>query len=230
MRNILICLGSLIIIVLSFAIPNILFEIEDMQNNKKEYSTSKTESKIDVKAQNIYLVKLIHEIQKGYLNLAVNNMYSVVSKEEEDKTNRQDKVLQNLKTEIKRMNDIRIIGENFVNTNQSILQYEGQERTYSDKTNKYVINQISLKLNNGQRILAEIEEKTGKILLYSSEIKEIENFEEEEILRNFVKYLDLYIIADWKYENNMLISEEAKLAAILACYDDRVYLSVQSID
>ena len=62
MKNILICLVSLIIIVLTFAIPNLLFRIEDLQNDRKEYSISKAESKIDVKAQKVYLVKVINYI------------------------------------------------------------------------------------------------------------------------------------------------------------------------
>ena len=127
-----------------------------------------------------------------------------------------------------------IIKEEFSNNNEELLQYEVQERNYSNKTTKYVINQIVLSLGDGKRILVEMEEKTGKILLYSSSIAEIEGLEEEEILKNFVKYLDLYIIDDWKYGNNMLISEKAKLFVTLSYtksyYQEIFYLSIQSLD
>jgi len=233
MKNILICLVSLIIIVLTFAIPNLLFRIEDLQNDRKEYSISKAESKIDVKAQKVYLVKVINEIQNGRLNLAVNDLLYSISLNEKS-NNESDTILQKLKRERKSIIDNMIIKEEFSNNNEELLQYEVQERNYSNKTTKYVINQIVLSLGDGKRILVEMEEKTGKILLYSSSIAEIEGLEEEEILKNFVKYLDLYIIDDWKYGNNMLISEKAKLFVTLSYtksyYQEIFYLSIQSLD
>ena len=52
--------------------------------------------------------------------------------------------------------------------------------------------------------------------------KIVDDIDTEEILRNYIKYLDLYIIDDWKFENNILVSEKARLIACLTYDDDGV--------
>ena len=71
-----------------------------------------------------------------------------------------------------------------------------------------------LELNNKYEL--EIETKTCKILSIAIEKENLANDTNEEIMRNFVKYLDLYIIDDWKLENNMLKSQKAGLAVTIA--------------
>lgn len=225
MKNILICLISAVIIILTFITPNILFKIEDMQSYRRVYSKTKIESKIDVQAQKIHLVKTIHSIEDGYLNLKVNNMYGVSKLIESEEM---DALLTKCFLEIQSLKDNNVIQKTIINNSRKINRYESQERVYNDAKKEYTITQIYLNIENQERINIEIEGKTGKILLYSSSIKEIEGIEEEKILKNYIEYLGLSIIDDWEYTNNMLVSEKAKLSAILAYYDEAFYLSIHS--
>ena len=56
--------------------------------------------------------------------------------------------------------------------------------------------------------------------------------DKETILRNYVNYLDLHILDDWKYEDGMLKSEKAGL--IVGFYQsaksDTAILSIHAID
>ena len=57
-----------------------------------------------------------------------------------------------------------------------------------------------------------------------------EEISREEIFRNYVKYLDLYIIDDWKYENNVLVSKKANLSVGIREIDNQYFLFVKTTD
>ena len=174
-KKVLICLASIIIIILTFIIPSILFKIEDMQSEKRAYSKTKFESKIDVEAQKIYLVKMIHDVEDGNLNLKVNNMYgiSTLKLAESEKAN-EDEMLKRIILETKSLKENNVLGKAIASEEENIRVYEAQERRYNDAKVQYTINQASLKLKNQERTLIEIESKTGKILVYSGMMREIE--------------------------------------------------------
>lgn len=63
MKKVFICLIIIVIILLSFFLPNVLFRLEDIKINNTSYKMEKLNRKIDVQSENIYLVKAIHDIQ-----------------------------------------------------------------------------------------------------------------------------------------------------------------------
>ena len=73
----------------------------------------------------------------------------------------------------------------------------------------------------------EIEDKTGKIIKISLQNNDFSD-DLEQLMINFVKYLDLYIIDDWTFEENMLKSKKAELVVKLNESDDDISLSINS--
>lgn len=63
MKKVLMFLLVSVIIYLSCLMPNILFAIEDLKMESKVYIQEEKNNKIDVQAENIYLVKAIHDIE-----------------------------------------------------------------------------------------------------------------------------------------------------------------------
>jgi len=65
----------------------------------------------------------------------------------------------------------------------------------------------------------------------NSKYKIVDDIDTEEILRNYIKYLDLYIIDDWKFENNNILkSEKAQLIIMLVENDDSYMLTIAPIE
>ena len=66
--------------------------------------------------------------------------------------------------------------------------------------------------------LIKVESKTGKILYIALDKNKIWNKDNpKQILENYIKYLNLYIIDDWKYEidgDNKAFSMKSEKAAI----------------
>lgn len=63
MRKAFMLLLVSVIICISFLMPNILFAIEDLKMESKVYKKEALDNKIDVQAENIYLVRAIHDIE-----------------------------------------------------------------------------------------------------------------------------------------------------------------------
>jgi len=63
MKKVFMFLVVIIIIVLSFLVPNVLLKMEDFKIESISYKEKRSNSKIDVHAENIYLVKAIHDIE-----------------------------------------------------------------------------------------------------------------------------------------------------------------------
>ena len=63
MKNVFICLIVILVVFLSFFLPKVLFKLEDLKRERVSNKTEMLNRKIDVQAENIYLVKAIHDIQ-----------------------------------------------------------------------------------------------------------------------------------------------------------------------
>ena len=79
MRKIFIYLIVVVIVYLSFCMPNIIFSLEDLKMENTSYKKKPVDSKIDVQAESIYLIKAIHDIQDGSSNLKISNHYSEIA-------------------------------------------------------------------------------------------------------------------------------------------------------
>ena len=104
-------------------------------------------------------------------------------------------------------------------------------KTYLNK-NKYIVHNVLVSIDNTE-IHLEIEDKTGKIIYIYFDKNIFLSNNIKETLENFVRYLDLHIIKDWKYGEDLinkkysLTSESAKLAIVLDMSDDNYELTVR---
>lgn len=201
-KNFIVILCVLLVVIFSFCIPKIFFKIEDIYMRNDIVTRKKNNNKIDVETQKIYLVKAIHETKDGTLKISYNE--------------------HNINFEILCSNinkELQNLTENEIIVNLNIEDYEDSsivEYKYTSDDNEYTIQQYSARGKNGMFVSIDIEKKTGKIIsLYLD--KNIINgqISKREILENYVKYLNLYIIDDWKFENNRLTSDKAKLCVSL---------------
>lgn len=142
-----------------------------------------------------------------------------------------DSNIMNVTREMQKMKDANILSNIITDYKESNIEYSVYGREYNSLKQEYLINNVSLTTDGNEVLRAEIEEKTGKILYYlsTSKCNIREDISEEDILRNYIKYLDLYIIDDWKYENNILLSEKARLMVCLTKYSNHYNTYVLAI-
>lgn len=231
-KNVTMCLQMVVIIICSFSIPYILVQKEDARMEKEIYRMDKIDSKIDVQAENIYLVKVIHEMDEGYFNVLIGE--SIKKKQVLETSKNKGKVENNITKqvieEIVEMQDKKILKDININNNDSQYTFGIIEKTYKNYLSEYFFNDISIEINDIE-IKVQLEGKTQKILYIEVSKDKLENeIEKQEIMENYIKYLDLYIIGDWKMENNRLESRKAQLAVSLEEKGNKYILSVHSMN
>lgn len=237
MKYKLLILGAFLVILFSFCMPQLLFQMEDLKLEKQVFTVEKMKSKLDVQAEKIYLVRAIHAMNNSHRNVQIskkeavyygNNMPYVgqtlaVAEEEAD----EESVTQ-LKSELLKLEKGNILKD--LNLPSAEFDLETREFLYSDEENEYSMKQSRLK-NEAYELNIETERKTGKILcLFFPREKLRTNTEIEEILRNYVQYLELYIMDDWKFENKTLKSEKAQLAVHFVQNEEKNILSIRPIE
>ncbi len=232
-KNAIIYLIVSIIIFSSFEIPQILIDKISKKIESEIYLQDKNETKIDVEAEKIYLVSAIHNIEKsntvevagnGDKWYLVDNVIDSTSKTIYEKINKE---LSNLK-EYNILNSSKIT--NIQNYSIGIIK-----KSYRMDKEKYTINSAELIIDKSTEYKIELEEKTGKIISIDFEKDKLyETSSMKGILELYIKYLDLYIIDDWQYEEDIINkqyiykSNKADLKAILVEKANRFLLSIHT--
>lgn len=256
-RKIFIVLIAFIIILISFLIPQLLMKIEDINMENKIFTKAKTKNKIDIQAEKIYLVQALHQLYNGSMNMKVSkrekvyynkNEYievqpsstgegekgiEIVQSNSENGKVLNEKNIEDIKNEIAKLEKSNILKNWNLEDDNIKYSLEFFTATYLDNQNAYevVIKYYEFE-SEDYKIGMEIEEKTGKIVFVHipESILKLES-ERKELLENYIKYLDLYIIDDWEYEDRYLKSEKAQLTAILLDGSNGEYiLTIQPIN
>lgn len=227
-KNFFIITISLIIISFSFSIPTILLKIEDINLEKEIDSKSKAKSTIDVEAEKIYLVKAIHSIEDVYTSVNISNKKVEMAPVYQYAIGNND-IISKLQNEITKMKDIGILKDEFIKEENEKVSYGITERVYNGI---YSLNGISI-TSKDYTVNVVLEDKTNKITaLYivknTGDLDIADRTRKRQIIEDYIKYLDLYIIGDWKFENNMLVSEKAQLSALLIMDNKSCILSIHS--
>lgn len=233
-KNLIIYFSVVVIVFLSLKAPNFLMNKLSKNIEKKFYKIEENKNQIDVEAEKIYLVKAIHNIRSDNPTVSINSnngkviaqteeMYEIVSEAENS--------FPNINKELKDIENYNILA----NLNLDGFKEYGIgiiSKTYLNK-NKYIVHNVLVSLDNVE-IHLEVEDKTKKIiyLYFDKDLFSSQNI--KETLENFVRYLDLNIINDWKYSEDLisekyyLKSEKADLAIVLDKSNDEKYeLSVR---
>lgn len=213
--------SSIIIITFSFLMPKVLLQLEDLSREKEVFAIPKKESKIDVQAEKIYLVRAIHDI----FELKDKNLYDSKSKKIavsvtmiEHSENRT--ITDEVKNEIQKIVQNDIIKElNY----DDFFEYGEISRIFNSD---YTVRDCTL-VGEDEGIGMGIEKKTGKIISLDFPNSRLRtDVDKRKQLENYVKYLDLDIIDDWVYENEVLKSEKAQLFIILEERHDVCILTI----
>lgn len=75
MKKVFICLIVILVVFLSFFLPKVLFKLEDLKRDSVSHKTDMLSGKIDVQAENIYLVKAIHDIQDRRIKPKIKQLF-----------------------------------------------------------------------------------------------------------------------------------------------------------
>ena len=229
-KNMIIYLLFCIAILILFRTPEYLLKIEENNIENEVYEKKKIDQKIDIQTEKIYLVKAIHEMESDNSKVEISSSQtqkswilaeSSFTEENESIPNVSKKQLQKLK-EFNILKNFDIEEDSNYNVRLISKIYQGEEN--------YAIDNIFFTTTN-ELYNIEMEEKTGKILFINFAKEDIfDGSTKEEILINYVKYLDLYIIDDWHYENDVLKSDKAGLVVSLLANETRYILSIHSIE
>lgn len=153
-----------------------------------------------------------------------NSKYVEVEKAEPETTSI---IKSNIQKEISKLKEYDIL-ENFEIETEDKLLTKMTDVAYQND-NKYVLNNIYIKIEDKEYLFI-VEEKTGKILCIGVQNGSISDIELEELMRNYIKYLDLYIIDDWEFQDNKLKSEKAKLEVYFIKSENDCALTIHSTD
>jgi len=218
-KNIITYIIVCIIIFASFKMPEILFELKDYDIGVAVYDKAKEKGKIDVEANEIYLVKAIHDIESEYSTVAISNNSKVI----EVMSNSEG--FENIDKELLKLKEYNILSNLEVKKDEE-YNIAVINKFYDGIDNSYILNNIFLELNDYEYNLG-IESKTGKIL-YIVLKKDDLGINKKEIMENYIKYLDLYIIDDWNFEEGKLVSQKANLSVSLIEIEENYILSIHS--
>lgn len=217
----------IVIIVFSFIMPKLFLQIEDLSRENEIFTRSKKEDKkIDVQAEKIYLVRFIHDIYE-FKNTKVydNDKKSVTITMPITEKIKIENPREELKNEIFKFVTNNIIKE------INIEEFDSYTEVANIFSHEYTVVSCSLLKEKEDWIGINVEEKTGKIISIdfpTSFLKK--DIDKKQQLENYTKYLDLDIIDDWKYENDILKSEKAQLAIVLDETGEACMLTVAPIE
>ncbi len=226
-ENMLVYFAVAIMIGVSFKMPEILIGIENKQIEKEVYEKEKNENSLDVEAEEIYLVKAIHSMESGNYMITLNseNMKNGKSVLIEVSKNTKNDV----EEELLKLKQYNILG-NFEYNDTEEMQIGIINKVYRSEEDQYQIDSFFLKIGNNEYYI-DREYKTGKILCVGFKKEDTSICSsKEELMKNYIQYLNLYIIDDWKYEDDMCISQKANLVINLVEDQDMFILSIHTIN
>ncbi len=220
-RNFVVYVIVFVIILSSFKVPEILLNSVSDNIENEVYEKIENETALDIETENIYLVKAIHymEDENNPVEIVTSaNKWDSIVPTEFDTLNVDDELLKLKEYDILKNFEISKNGKYNIKLINKLYQHYNEE---------YVIDNVLFEANN-VIYHVEIENKIKKILNISVQKDMLNVDNREDLLVNFVKYLDLYIVGDWSYSDNVLRSEKAKLVVSLEENNDDYCLSVHS--
>lgn len=211
------------VILVSFKLPEELFKMQESEVEMVVYRKEEAKNNLAIEVEDIYLVKAIHDRERKNVIVEVGSSDSrekVMIAESFSQEGEND-----IEKEMLKLKEYDIINQFEVGQSFSVGVIH---KSYQSDNLRYRINRVSLNVHNSNYEM-EMESKTGKILSILIEKGNLNTqIEREELMRNYIQYLDLYIIDDWVFENNMMKSEKAKLFVSLIENNEKYTLSIHS--
>lgn len=250
-KNIIIYVIVSMIIIASFILPEVLLNLTNDNIQMGVYKKDRKRNNIDIEAKNIYLVQAIHDIESDNCFVKIGNykegewqgvltenngkntsVYYDVSSYELDISNvtTQEK----LEVELRKLVEYDIV-KDFEVSKESKKGLGITNKLYRKDKSEYVISIVNMEFQeNSDRnyqfeVEAEVEAKTGKFLsIFLKKDNLHTECSKEEIMENYIKYLDLYIADDWRLENGKMKSEKAGLVVGMVETETDFGLSIHS--
>lgn len=186
----------ILFVCISFLVPGILLSLQEKQLEEQVFTRAKKESKLDVEAEKIYLVKAIHDIEEGSNLITVENWHKVYTTA---KNTKEEFRLTEIGKQIEKLENLQILQDTGIDRP---TQYSVHSNTtgYQDKEGQYFLGNIQVEIEQ-DRYEGVMESKTCKFLSLAFQKEKLyEGRSKKEILESFIQYLDLYIIDDWEYK------------------------------
>lgn len=229
MKNIIIYFLFFLIILLSFKFPETFLKIEEKNIGDSLYKKDKDQNMIDIEAEKIYLVKAIHDISNEYSSVAISTKESEIEDTIMIENENSEILMKSMYKELLKLQEYDILKKLDFGNQRNCKREVIEKYYYNQEENKYIVDNMTLKFENNQFIL-DIEKKTGKIIKITVPKENLNNISKEKIMKNYINYLDLYIIDDWVYQDEMVKSNKSKLYINLIETEENYILSINSIN
>lgn len=229
-RKIVSCVSYLFfiaIIVSSFCIPDLLLDRLTFSFEAAMYSGG-SQGSIDVEAEEIYLVKAIHDMETEEAEVYFN-VVSVSSPEALSEYESGTVLVEfaQIEEEMLKMQESGVLKDYdpVVDTEMGIMS-----EIYRVDQSEYTVKNIFFPRDNAV-LLMEQEKKTGKMLSVFFNKEDVpKEAERRELLENYIRYLNLYIIDDWSYEDQRMKSQKAQLVVGFEKGGEGCILAIHSRD
>ena len=146
MKNIFIYVFVFGVIIASFKLPEILFNIENKSIESKVYKRESTNGTIDVEAEKIYLVRAIHDMDAENTIVAISSSEILSSYTLTEKTDSLPKNIDNIYKELLKLKEYNII--NFPIESDLECMWGMVDRYYKNANNSYLANGINIEIEN----------------------------------------------------------------------------------
>ncbi len=203
-RGNVITMFAILFVVFSFLVPEILLSMQEKQLEEKVFTREKKESKLDVEAEKIYLVRAIHEIEEVSNLIAIEKWHEVYTT---SKGQKEDFKLTEVGKQMEKLEEFQILQGTGIDIPSNYSVYSNTTG-YRNNQKEYLLGNVQVEIE-GNKYELVMESKTGKILtIVLPKEKICEERTKQEILESFLHYLDLYIIDDWEYKEENLQSQK----------------------
>lgn len=224
-KNIILYVFVFIIIIASFIIPEILLKSETYDVQVAIYEKEKTPN---IESNN-YLVNAIQEIGSEKNSIKISSEDFIIESNSAEEVD----LDVNLYSKLLELNKFEITKEIIIKDDTKIT-IGITEKTYKTKDNEYRVQSVLINIDDKSYII-EIEEQTEKIIsiVMPKEDLFIEN--NETLLKNYIEYLELDYIDDWKFDKDSLKSTKYNLNVNLVqvieekTINDTILLSIKKL-
>lgn len=200
-KNIILYIFVFLVIITSFIIPEILLKSETYDVQVAIFEKEKT---LNIESNN-YLINAIQEIGSDKNSIKISSEDFIIESNSAEEVD----LNVNLYSKLLELNKFKITKEIIIKEDIKIA-IGITEKTYKSKDNEYRVQSVMINVDDKSYII-EIEEQTGKIISIIMPEEDVFTENNEILLKNYIEYLELDYIDDWKIEKYALKSTKYNL-------------------
>ena len=226
-KDVLLCFATAVIVCFTFYAPSLYFRIKDRPLTTQNHARKLIVCHLDSDADDIYLIKLVHAFYKS--------SYSDNTIVEHNTDKIAITAMSNVEIQMDALESAGILSASFTQWNKN-LYHDSVCLASVENEVEDLYAMIKVIVSDEYTMWYTIEIKTGKILdlqihnIHTADFPPISTIDRKTMIERYIRYLDLDILDDWKYNGNSYYSEKAKLRVDLELTDNSLSVKILPID